>query len=120
MSNGLAAFVPEVPEVPEAPEYERSQLSNECKTGITSIICQFSSDNDLKSVDTPTLASVLAKLVDCSGATSLSNPDSTLIFMAQAEIERVLLVRAANVIGRHSLLPEFRLDRLSSNTVGHE
>jgi hypothetical protein len=40
--------------------------------------------------------------------------------MAQAEIERVLLVRAANVISRHALLPEFKLNRSASNAIGQE
>ena len=114
LSNGLAGFIA------STPQSQPSGLSNECKFGTISVLTQLGSDNELKDFDTSTLASTLRKLMECSSSASPSDSGSALVFMAQAELESILLVRATNVMNHHSLLPEFGLDRSSANASGQQ
>jgi hypothetical protein len=58
--------------------------------------------------------------MECSSSARPSDSGSALVFMAQAELESILLVRATNVMNHHSLLPEFGLDRSSANASGQQ
>ncbi len=115
-SNGLATFVP------QTTQQEPSALSNECTTGANNVITQFNSDNELKAIDSPTLASVNGKLRDCMNTKGLTDTDSVLLLVAENEANIVLLDRAVNVLDRHALLPELRAERSTSTrntTVSH-
>jgi hypothetical protein len=107
-SNGLATFVP------QATHQEPSALSNECAAGANNVITQFTSDNELKAIDSPTLASVNGKLRDCMNTKGLTDTDSVLLLVAENEANIVLLDRAINVLDRHTLLPELRAERSTS------
>jgi hypothetical protein len=107
-SNGLATFVP------QTTQQEPSALSNECTTGANNVITQFNSDNELKAIDSPTLASVNGKLRDCMNTKGLTDTDSVLLLVAENEANIVLLDRAVGVLDRHALLPELRAERSAS------
>lgn len=86
------------------------------------MITQFNSDNELKAIDSPTLASVNGKLRDCMNTKGLTDTDSVLLLVAENEANIVLLDRAVNVLDRHALLPELRAERSTSTrntTVSH-
>lgn len=107
-TNGLATFVPQTTQA------QTSALSNDCKSGANNVNTQFNSDSELKAIDTPTLASVYAKLGNCLDTKGLTDADSVLILTAEVEANAALLSRAVNVLDRHALLPELRAERSTS------
>jgi hypothetical protein len=109
ITNGLATFVP------QKEQGEASVLNSECKTGANNVITLFSSDVDLKAIDTQDLASVDEKLQKCLGTDGLTTTDSALLLGAQSEASFVLLGRAINVLDRHDLLPELQNEHSSSS-----
>src|ERR1700674_1683442 len=107
MANRLAAFVPQT---------QYSALSSECKTGTTNILTEFNTDADLKTIDTPTLASATDKLIVCGSTPGITDSDIASVLTAAAESQGVLVSRAVRVLERNSLLQDFKAERLRSTT----
>jgi hypothetical protein len=78
---------------------------------------QFSSDTELKNIDSTTLASVYEKLGECLDTKGLSDQDSMLLLTAEVEANTALLSRAVAVLDRHQLLPELRSTSSRNKTV---
>ncbi|MFZ0865876.1 MAG: hypothetical protein WAU76_10450 [Candidatus Sulfotelmatobacter sp.] len=108
ISNGLATFVP------QTTQQQPSALSNECSTGANNVLTQFTSDDELKAIDSPSLVSVSSKLRDCLKTKGLTEADLALLFAAGDEANIVLLARAVDVLDRHALLPELGAERSPS------
>jgi len=111
-TNGLATLVPQT----SKPQSQASLLSSECKTGTTNTLTAFNTDADLKTIDTPTLASATDKLIGCWNTPGITDSDIAAILAATAEAQDVLVSRAISVLDRNSLLPEFRAERSRSST----
>jgi hypothetical protein len=109
-TNGLATVVPQASKA----EPQASVLTDECKRGATNVLTQFSSDSDLKVIDTPTLASVVDKLIECWNTPHISDADSSVVLAATTEAQSVLVSRAIIVLKRHALMPEYKAENLGS------
>lgn len=111
-TNGLATVVPQA----SKSQTQHSALSSECKKGTANILTEFDTDADLKTIDTPTLASATDKLIGCWNTPGITDSDIASILSATAEAQDVLVSRAVSVLDRNSLLPEFRAERSRSST----
>ncbi len=104
IANKLGSFAPQT-------SAQASNLTDECKAGVKNVLNEFNADNNLKTIDTETLSSSVAKLLNCWNTPHLSDVDVELIASATAEAQAVLISRAMNVLTRNSLLPQFSAER---------